>query len=180
MEKDMMIVEGMKTLGIIEKKMNNNTRDIQRYASQVSTERPLFETEDKQKQAIRHLTQANVDLMKRYLHLKTRVEYSNLMTRVDMGGTNYSISELLVTQRKLAAMMLGTYNALNDTEGQSRLRMTSQPQVSGEKTAHVVRFYREEDKREQQRVWHDLIDNITVRLEVINATTKLLDLPSLS
>ena len=53
----MMVVEGMKTLRIVEKKMNQNTADIQRYASQVSTERPLFETEDKQKQAIRELIQ---------------------------------------------------------------------------------------------------------------------------
>ncbi len=174
----MMIIQGMKTLGIIEDKMNKNTRDIQRYASQVSTERPLFETEDKQKKTIRELTQSNVDLTTRYLSLKTRVEYSNLMTTVEMGGQTYSISELLVIQRKLAVMMLGTYNALNDIEGQGRLRVMSQPQ-SGE-TPHVVRFYREEDKREQQQVWQDLIDNITSRLEVINATSPLLDLPSQS
>ena len=173
-----MIIQGMKTLGIIEDKMDKNTKDIQRYASQVSTERPLFETEDKQKKTIRELTQSNVDLTKRYLSLKTRVEYSNLMTTVEMGGQVYSISELLVIQRKLAVMMLGTYNALNDVEGQSRLRMMSQPQ-SGE-TPHVTRFYREEDKREQQQVWQDLIDNITSRLEVINATSPLLDLPSRS
>ena len=178
MEKGMMIIQGMKTLGIIEDKMNKNTRDIQRYASQVSTERPLFETEDKQKKTIRELTQSNVDLTTRYLSLKTRVEYSNLMTTVEMGGQTYSISELLVIQRKLAVMMLGTYNALNDIEGQGRLRVMSQPQ-SGE-TPHVVRFYREEDKREQQQVWQDLIDNITSRLEVINATSPLLDLPSQS
>lgn len=178
MEKGMMIIQGMKTLGIIEDKMDKNTKDIQRYASQVSTERPLFETEDKQKKTIRELTQSNVDLTKRYLSLKTRVEYSNLMTTVEMGGQVYSISELLVIQRKLAVMMLGTYNALNDVEGQSRLRMMSQPQ-SGE-TPHVTRFYREEDKREQQQVWQDLIDNITSRLEVINATSPLLDLPSRS
>jgi len=177
-EKAMMIVEGMKTLGVVEKKMNDNTRDIQRYASQVSTERPLFETEEKQKKTIKELTQSNVDLMRRYLDLKTRVEFSNLMTIVEMDGKKYSISELLVIQRKLAAMMLGTYNALNDTEGQSRLRMTTQPQTG--EAPHVVRFYKEEDKRDEQRKWQDLMNNITVRLEVINATSPLLDLPSQS
>lgn len=179
MEKEMMIVEGMKTLGIIEKKMNENTRAIQRYASMVSTERPLFETEDKQRRTIKELIQSNTDLLQRYLNLKTRVEYSNLMTIVEMDGENYSISELLVIQRKLATMMFATYNALNDTEGSGRLRMTSQPQTSGQ-APHVVRFYKEEDKREQQRKWQDLMNNITTRLEVINATTKLLDLPSQS
>ena len=100
------------------------------------------------------------------------------MTTVEMGGVKYSISKLLVIQRKLAAMMLATYNAMNDTEGRSRLRATAQPQTG--ETPHVVRFYKEEDKREQQRKWQDLIDNITTRLEVINATTPLLDLPSMS
>ena len=174
----MMIIQGMKTLGIIEEKMQKNTSDIQRYASQVSTERPLFETEEKQKKTIRELTQSNVDLMKRYLSIKTRVEYSNLMTTVEMGGEIYSISELLVIQRKLAIMMLGTYNALNDTEGQSRMRHISQPQTG--ESVRVIRYYREEDKREQQDVWQDLIHNITSRLEVINATSPLLDLPSRS
>jgi len=178
-EKAMMIVEGMKTLRIIEKKMTSNTSDIQQYASQVSTERPLFETEDKQKRTIRELIQANVDLMKRYLHIKARIEFTNLMTQIEMDGDTYSISELLVIQRKLAAMMFATYNALNDTQGQSRLRMSSQPQVAGD-TPHVVRFYKEEDKREHKRKWQDLMNNITTRLEVINATTPLLDLPSLS
>ena len=177
-EKEMMIVEAMKTLRIVEKKMSQNTADIQRYASQVSTERPLFETEDKQKSAIKELIQSNSDLMKRYLNLKTRIEYTNLMTIVEMEGEKYSISELLVIQRKLAAMMFATYNALNDTEGQSRLRHTTQP-TSGE-APHVVRFYKEEDKREQRRKWQDLMNNIITRLEVINATTPLLDLPSQS
>lgn len=178
-EKQMMVVEGMKTLRIIEKKMASNAADIQRYASQVNTERPLFETEDKQKQAIKELIQSNVDLMKRYLTLKTRIEYTNLMTVIDMDGDKYSISELLVIERKLAAMMFATYNSLNDKEGSSRLRSGYQPIQSGEQP-HVVRFYKEEDKREQSRKWQDLMNNITVRLEVINATTPLLDLPSLS
>jgi len=180
-EKGMMIVEGMKTLRIVEKKMSTNTSDIQRYSSQVSTERPLFETEDKQKQAIKELIQSNVDLMLRYLNLKTRVEFTNLMTTVELDGEKHTISELLVIQRKLAAMMFATYNALNDTEGKSRLRSSYQtPVQTGGEQPHVVRFYKEEDKREQSRKWQDLMNNITIRLEVINATTPLLDLPSQS
>ena len=179
-EKAMMIIEGMKTLGVIKKKMNDNTAAIERYASQVSTERPLFETEDKQKKTIRELTQSNSDLKDRYLHLKTRVEFSNLMTVVEMDGHKHSISELLILQRDLADRMLATYNALNDKEGRSRLRLSTQPQASGSEAPHVVRYYKEEDKLEKQRKWQDLIHNITIRLEVINATSPLLDLPSQS
>lgn len=179
MEKEMMLVEAMKTLRIIEKKMDDNTSDIQRYASQVSTERPYFETEGKQRETIKELIQSNVDLMKRYLNLKMRIEYTNLMTTVEMDGEKYTISELLVIQRKLAMIMFATYNSLNDNEGRSRLRHVPVPQTGGDQP-HVVRFYKEEDKREQKRKWQDLMNNITTRLEVINATTPLLDLPSLS
>ena len=177
-QKEMMIVEGLKKLRIIEKKMSQNTSDIQQYASQVSTERPYFETEDKQKQAIRGLIQSNEDLKVQYLGLKNRIDFTNLMTKVTMNNEPYSIAELLVIQRKLATMMFATYNALNDTEGQRRLRNT--PQSPSERPPHVVRYYKEEDKREQQRKWQDLMNDITTRLEVINATTPLLDLPSTS
>ena len=176
--KKMMIIEGMKSLRIIEKKMQQNTADIQRYASQVSTEKPLFETEEKQRKEIKQMIQANSDHMKNYLNLKSRIEYTNLMTKVQMKDSEYTISELLVIQRKLATMMFQTYNALNDTEGKGRLGYANAPQ--GSETPHVVRYYKEEDKREQQRKWQDLMNDITTRLEVINATTELLDLPSMS
>lgn len=174
----MMLVEAMKTLRVIEKKMSDNQIDIQRYASQVSTERPYFETEDKQRAELRKLVQSNTDLLKRYLSLKQRIEYTNLMTVVDMDGERYSLSELLVIQRKLAQVMFATYNSLNDNQGTSRLRNTPSPQ--GVTPPHVVRFYNEEEKRAGARKWQDLINNITTRLEVINATTTLLDLPSKS
>lgn len=177
-EKQMMIVEAMKTLRVIEKKINDNTADIQRYASQVSTERPYFETEDKQKLTIKELIQSNTDLFKRYLNLKSMIEYTNLMTKVELDGENYTLSELLVIQRKLAIMMFATYNALNDQEGNSRLRNTPSPQTG--ETPHVVRYYKEDDKRAGKRKWQDLMNNITTRLEVINATTPLLGLPSQS
>jgi len=177
-EKPMMIVEAMKTLRIIEKKMSSNTADIQRYASQVSTERPYFETEEKQKETIKTLIQSNTDLLIRYLNLKMRIDYTNLMTKVDLDGEKFTIAELLVIQRKLAMLMFATYNALNDREGSSRLRSTPTPQTGD--APHVVRYYKEDEKRAGERKWQDLMNNIIVRLEVINATTPLLDLPSQS
>jgi hypothetical protein len=176
-ENVVMLVEGMKTLRVIEKKMGDNQVDIQRYASQVNTERPYFETEDKQKAELKKLVQSNTDLLRRYLALKQRIEYTNLMTRVEMNGEEYTLSELLVIQRKLAAMMFATYSALNDNQGNSRLRNT--PAQQGVPAPHVVRFYNEEEKREGARKWQDLMNTITTRLEVINATTPLLGLPSM-
>lgn len=175
---ELMIIEGMKKLRLIEKKMANNANAIQRYASMVSTEKALFETEEKQKKEIKSLIQSNQDLLDEYLILKKRVEYSNLTTQVKMGGKDYFISDLLVIKRTLARLMLNTFNSLNEHEGQSRLRGTSMSSVSGS-TPHVVRFYKEEDRISGLKVWQDLYDNIETRLEVINATTPLMPLPSL-
>jgi len=44
---EMMVIEAMKRLRIIEKRMANNAEAIQRYASMVSTEKPYFDNEDK-------------------------------------------------------------------------------------------------------------------------------------
>jgi len=174
---DLMLIEGMKELRIIEKKMSANSAAIQRYASMVSTEKSFFETEEKQKKEIRFLIQSNQDLMERYLDLKKRIEYTNLFTTIEMNGKKYSISDLLVIKRKMAQTMLNTFNSLNDHEGNSRLRSYGTGSTAGDRP-HVVRYYREEDKIAGLKVWQDLYDNITSRLEVVNATTTLLSLPS--
>ena len=174
---ELMLIEGMKQLRIIEKKMTNNAIAVQRYASMVSTEKPLFETEDKQRKELKVLIQSNKDLMDRYLDLKKRIEYSNLFTTVEIGGIKYTISDLLVIKRKMANQMLSTFNSLNDQEGSMRLRSYGSQVDQGGNRPHVVRFYKEEDKIAGLKVWQDLYDNITSRLEVVNATTPLMSLP---
>ena len=175
---EMMIIEGMKKLRLIEKKMDANAQAVQRYASMLSSDKPLFDNEDKQKQEVKKLIQSNTDLMKEYLELKKRVEFSNLNTKVEMGGITYSISDLLVIKRTLAQKMINTYNSLNENEGNSRKRMYGgQTDLSGNKPT-VVRFYREEDRNEGLNKWGDLYDNIEARLEVINAMNPLMSLPS--
>jgi len=169
----MMIIEAMKKLRRLEKRMQSNTEDISRYSSMVSTERPYFESEDEQRRQVAGLVQSNLDLMKEYLILKRGIEYTNLMTNVTMGDHCWSISEMLVIKRKLSNMMLSTYRALNDTAGTQRLRHAA---GGGEKQPHVVRLYHENVRNEGMRMWSDLYHEIDSRLEVVNATTELLSM----
>lgn len=176
-KKQMMLVEGMKRLRVIEKRMANNSVYINNYASIVSNEKPHFDSEEKQKQEIKKLIQSNTDLLDEYLNLKKRIEHTNLSTTVEMGGRHYTISDLLVIKRKLASMMINTYNSLNSSQASHKLsRMPADP-TTGRKPV-VNKLYREEDKIEGLRKWQDLEDNIESRLEVINATTPLMSLPS--
>ena len=168
----MKIVEGLKRLRIIEKRLKSNRESITRYSSMVNTERPLFENEDKQRKEVTSLIQSCQDLVKEYLETKKRIEHTNLKVTVEIGGVSYTISDLLAIKRKLAILMIKTYNSLNDTAGENRLRHANL--VEG-KTPHVVRFYKEETRNEGLQIWQDLYDNIESRLEVVNATTDLIE-----
>lgn len=167
----MKVVEGMKKLKIVEKKMRSNCQNITRYASMVNTERPLFETEVKQEKEVKSLVQSNVDLMKEALELKKKIERTNLETAVRIGGESYTISDLLFIHHRMGELMLSTFYSMNDTEGNKRLR-NAPPSTEG-RTPQVVRMYKEETRNEGLKKWQELLDNITMRLEVINATTDL-------
>lgn len=166
----MKIVEAMKELKLIEKKMEKNADSIQKYSSQPSNERPYFSTEDAQRKEIKSLIQSNIDLLNNYLGLKKSIEKTNLETQVEFDGKKYTISELLVLKRRLAKMMIVSFDSMNDSNArQNMIRGT------GDNTIKIERFYDEREKNEGLRKWQDFYDNIDSRLEVVNATTDLID-----
>jgi hypothetical protein len=167
----MMLIEGMKKLRLIEKRMTGNASDIERYASMVSTEMPIFESLEAQKRKVTQLVQANGDLMHEYLTVKNAIDKTNIETQVTLEQGTYTIAELLIIKRKLANLMATTFKALNENTGQSRLRHAPN---TPENPAHLVRLYDEEFKMRGLREWQDLYHVIDSRLEVVNATTPLL------
>ena len=78
----MKIIEALKKLKVIEKRMEKNKSQITQYASMISTERPIFDTEEKQRKEVSSLIQANIDLMKEYLDLKGKIEKNNITVKV--------------------------------------------------------------------------------------------------
>jgi hypothetical protein len=169
----MKLIEAMKELKVIIKRIGKNTLQINEYAALPDTERLHFGTKDAQAKEIKSLIQANADLVNTYLKLKQRIEYTNLKTMVEINGITYSISEMLVLKRSLAKLMVATFNALNDN--QARSRSTSHLGRS-EKAPIVEKFYNESEKTQGQRSWDDLYHAIDSRLEVINATTELVEI----
>jgi phenylalanyl-tRNA synthetase alpha subunit len=170
------IIEGMKQLKVIEKRIQKNTQEITQYASMVNTERPSFDSDVEQKRQVESRIQANKDLLKEYLFLKRKIEYTNLNTVVEIGGVSYTISDLLVIKRHMAKAMLETYDALNLNAAQSRMQRGGYAGPTGEKI-QAIAMYDEKTKNAGRREWQDLYDNINSRLEVINATTDLSELP---
>ncbi|HPE67028.1 MAG TPA: hypothetical protein PK849_12680 [Synergistales bacterium] len=169
----MKIIEGMKRLRVIEKRMESQRNAVTEYASKLSTEMPRFQTKEDQAKEVASLIQSNNDLCAEYLRIKRSIEYTNLKVTVELQGKAYSISDLLVVKRKLADRMVATYRALNDTVARDRLR--NAPKFDGE-TPKVEILYDERTKLDNIRKWQDLADIIDSRLEVINATTDLIEM----
>ena len=169
----MKIIEAMKRLKVIEKRMTDNNTAITAYASILSTERPAFDSEQEQRKQVQSLIQANEDLLKEYLSLKTKIERTNLAVVVEMDGKKYTLSELLILKRKLAKTAMGTYEALNDRTATAKLRSASVGPDG--KAPQVLRLYDERVKNAALDKWQDLYNNCDSRLEVINCTTDLVE-----
>lgn len=177
-KKEMMIIEGMKRLRVIKKRMAHNIESVNKYAAIVSNERPLFDSEDGQKKEVKQIIQSNLDLLNEYLKLKKRIERTNLQIVVEIGGVDYTISDLLILKRELVQLIVQTYDALNTNQAQMKLNaMSRQHHVAGQQgeSLRINHMFDEKDKNKQLRKWQDLYDNIDSRLEVINATTPLMD-----
>ena len=170
MSETMTITEGLKKLRRIEKRILKNCVEIDKYSSLLSNEKPIFDTEAKQREEVAKLIQANGDLELEYCRLKARIDYTNLVTYVQIGDDNRTIHDWLVVQRKTGALMSKTFGSLTTQEARR-----NQHRYSGkDNTPTVIRLYDENAKRSGQRKWEDLTDGqIEGRLEVINATTEL-------
>lgn len=80
---------------------------------------------------------------------------------------------MLIIKRKLASKMMASFSALNMNSAQNRLRMGLKD--TDGKTPQVIMMYSEDTKYKGLQKWQELDDEIESRLEVINATTDLIE-----
>ena len=170
------IIEGLKRLRLIEKRMTKNCEEIKKYSSLLNNEKPIFDTEEKQKLEVKQLIQSNSDLETEYCKLKASIDYTNLVTNVQIEDENRTIHGWLTVLRKTGAQMIQTFRSLNTSEAQKNQSRFGRAEGIGSIT--FLRMYDENEKRAGQRKWEDLTAGKTIegRLEVINATTDLIQI----
>lgn len=173
--KDMSIVAAMKELKVIKKRMSKNSEFITKYSSQPDSEKPLLGDAPQQQAEIKSLTQANEDLAKRFTEVHTALTYTNIMIKVNMDSKTYTIHELILMRRELFTLLRNTFNAMNDNNFNMATRSHS---YSNDSKVHIERFYDEKWKTGKLRALEDLYHSIDSRLETINATTNLVEVPS--
>jgi hypothetical protein len=166
------IIEAMKRLKVILKRIQDNTQQIGVYSSILSTEKPAFESETEQKKKVSGLVQANTDLMEEYLRLKRAIEATNLKVTVEIAGRSWVISDLLVIKRVLAQPMVNTYNAMSTASADQRAMQGFGKTAEGA-MPQAIRMYDETARLKGISEWQEIYSAIDARLEVVNATTDL-------
>ena len=173
----MKLIEALKNLKTIEKRIEKNCGQIGEYAAYVSVETPAFETEERQRQEVASLVQGNLDLAKEFLRLKTAIESTNLGTMVEIGNRKHSISELITIRRTSGKFTTMTHNALTPKVAMNRLQQVYQKQggVNPMEPAKLIALYSEADKNKALRDYEEFFSAIDGKLEVVNAETELLN-----
>lgn len=171
----MKIIEALKNLKTIEKRMEANCGKIAQYCSYISCETPVFETEQRQRQEVESLIQANGDLQKEYLRLKVAIERSNIETNVFVSGKNYKISELITIRRGLGTFMRKTYESLNPGPSVNKITAVYRSGMDATNPPRIIQLYKETEKNERMKEIEELLASIDAALEITNATTDLVE-----
>lgn len=162
----MKIVEGLKRLQSIEKKIKNNNKQITKYSSLINTERPHF---DNQKEAVGNLLETNKNLFEEYLSLKDQIDRTNNTVTVTIGSETRTINQFLNIKRRMGKLLIESYESLNDSHSEDRFSRFRGDGI------HVVRFYDENIKNQNIEYWSDILDQIDGALEVANATVDIVE-----
>lgn len=161
------LVEALKELKIIEKKIKKNNEYITEYCSNPKNMVPALGTENAQREKVKSLIQANMDLTKRYLRLKANIDYTNLNVKIG----KYSLHELLDMKRKGTQFMITTYKSLNDSHARSLVPIHS---MQDNKPTEIVHLYDKASRDEMLAKWLIFDEEMDGKIEVTNATTDLM------
>lgn len=171
----MKIIEALKELPLIDKKIAKNIEFIKKYSAAVNNGRVqlFFADEATQKAQVQGFIQSNVDLIARKAALRRQLSLTNATVQVTISGQRKTIAEWIEYRQHGLDFMKSTYGALDDTNA-NRVAMQT-PNTNPAVGVTVVRFYEEEKKNQALAQVLDTQNSIDTSLEITNATTDLVE-----
>ena len=166
----MKIVEGLKRLQTIERKIYTNNKNITKYSSIINCERPIFNSVEEQKQKVKLLINENTLLCEEYLILKDKIDYTNNTIKIEINNELRTINQFLNLKRKIGKLLISTYESLNESYSENRFCNFRGNNI------RIERMYDESYKIENLDYWNDILEQIDGKLEVYNATTDILNI----
>lgn len=171
----MKIIEALKEIPLIEKRINKNCEDIQKYASFCNKIGPSFKDKDEQSKQVSALVQSNIDLVNRRLHLKRTLNNTNSTLLLKIEETELTVVEWLEYKNKMGELLKKTYNCLNINQGAGEASKPGNIQTADLEKAIVERCFDEKTRISGLEKTQNVLDKITGALEVFNATTDLVE-----
>lgn len=169
----MKIIEALKELPLIDKKIESNVKQLREYSSdlqQGEVESFAFGDTKKQKAEVASIVQSTEDLVKRKQLISRALALTNAQTVVAIDGEQKTITEWISFRDSGIAALQKAYSALCDNNGGSKIQRTQVDPVAG---VRVVRFYDEKSRNEKLVELENKRVKIDTTLETINATTDL-------
>lgn len=170
----MKIIEALKELPLIKKKMEKTTSQIREYSSYLVGVNLAFETEERQKQEVESLIQSNLDLATRFEKLTEALSRTNSSTIVEIEGVKKTIRGWITYRNVTANYAKQTYEALTNTAAQNAIN-ANQGRLNLEAGVQVKRLYKEEEKLKQLNKIQSIVDKIDATLEIVNVNTDLVE-----
>ena len=170
----MKIIEALKEFPLIQKKIDKKVALIEKYSAELDngSQSFAFGTEEAQKQEVKSLIQSVDDLVIYESKLRQRLALTNASTLVTIGEQKASITEWIALREKGLYNKIKATTALNDQKARTEISRTSFDPETGIK---IVRFYDEKKKNERYDLLTTVQASIDSVLEMVNATTDLVD-----
>lgn len=170
----MKLIEGLKELKRLDKKLNDLRDKVSTHCSHSSLKDPEYG--DTQKQKVDEWVQSYHDTVQRMLEIRTAIQRTNLQTEVtiELGEKQVtkSIAEWIYRRRELAHRDQQLYRVMNDNGvQQGRIRIGNSDNDFKEVT--VKRYYDPEHRDKMLALYSDEPSLIDAKLEIVNAVTDI-------
>lgn len=174
--KTMKIIEVLKELPLIDRKISKIVGHIHTYSSEVmegQNHEFTFGTAEEQRKHVDSLIQSGNDLVARRAKLRRALAITNAEVEVTIGGMTKSISEWIDYRERGMQDMLNVVSSLSVQNAQSVLRGTGNQTFDASEGIKIVRFYDEAQRNERYNELAEIQGKIDAQLEMVNATTDL-------
>lgn len=172
----MKIIEVLKELPLIDKKINKTNARIRGYASIVDTGSDndyVLGSKEEQEKELKSLVQSSLDLAKRKRKLSRALHITNTEVNVTIDGETMSIHEWISMRTGGIQTIQSIYQSLNDLDASKKLNQVAQQTISDGAMIGIKRLYDEKEKTTNLDKWSDISDKIDAHLEMVNATTDI-------
>ena len=171
----MKIIEALKELPLLEKRVQDVCVQLNTYASLASSEEPALGTEDAHKKKVKELKQKAIDLIRYYERLKNALELTNCSIIVDIEGQKRTIREWITVRMNTQRLYAVLFQSFNLNHANAILQQM-RPDLNKEGTAvSLKRMYSDEEVNNERQQYELMIGKIDSALEVVNATTELVE-----